>query len=264
MDYGLTEYQARVYLTLLDLGTATASEVPALSRVPRTRIYQTMRQLHEKGLVEILPESPLRYKPVAFAAFLRATADELRERAGQVESSLDALSREFAVLGRVAPERRGSFEAIHGRRNVRERLLRMYEGAQEEVFGIGTTRSPGRILKAFGPTLTAKAKAGIVLRYAFPFEAGNREDVKLLLRNGEVRHIDFGMPVYMHVVDGRQFLMSHPIPDDDSFTKGDDISIWTDDPAVARAMARIAERIWETGTPPPPELVAEARGVRKG
>src|SRR5512137_119909 len=47
--FGLTEYQARAYLALLDLGTATASQLPALSRVPRTRIYSTMRQLHAKG-----------------------------------------------------------------------------------------------------------------------------------------------------------------------------------------------------------------------
>ena len=51
MEHNLTEYQARVYLTLLDLGSATAGQIPALSRVPRTRIYATMQQLHERGLV---------------------------------------------------------------------------------------------------------------------------------------------------------------------------------------------------------------------
>src|SRR5207245_7041665 len=34
-DHGLTEYQARVYLTLLDLGSATASQISPLSKVPR-------------------------------------------------------------------------------------------------------------------------------------------------------------------------------------------------------------------------------------
>src|SRR3977135_520821 len=66
MEHGLTEYQARAYLTLLDLGAATASQVSPLSKVPRTRIYATMQQLHQKGLVQILPETPLRYEPVAF------------------------------------------------------------------------------------------------------------------------------------------------------------------------------------------------------
>jgi len=262
MEFGLTEYQARVYLTLLDLGPATASEIAPLSRVPRTRIYATVQQLHGKGLVEILPETPQRYKPVAFAAYLRATAQDLRGRASQLEANLDALSREFAILAQQQPEPRGGFEAMYGRRNVRERLIEMYDSARWEVIGIGTTKSPGRIMRAFGPNLIQKAKEGVALKYAFCFTPENREDVKTLLKYAEVRHIDFLMPVYMHVIDGQEFLMSHPIPDDDSFYKGDDIAIWTDDGAIARAMAQMATRIWETGTPAGEDLVAEARAPR--
>ena len=58
------------------------------------------------------------------------------------------------------------------------------------------------------------------------------------------------MPVYMHVVDRREFLMSHPIPDDDSSYRGDDIAIWTNDEAIAGAMHAMAEKIWSTGTRP--------------
>jgi len=263
VEFGLTEYQARAYLALLDLGASTASEIPPLSRVPRTRIYSTMQQLHAKGLVEILPETPLRYKAVAFAAYLRAMAEDLRGRAGQIDGSLDALSREFAILAQREPEGRGGFEAIYGRRNVRERLTKMYDSARGEIFGIGTTRSPGRILRAFGSSIAQKAREGVSLKYAFMFTPENRDDVRGLLRHAEVRDIDFQMPVYLHVVDGREFLMSHPIPDDAAFTKGDDISIWTDDPAIARAMAQMVERIWHAGAPPPEDVVADARGGRR-
>ncbi|HKZ98366.1 MAG TPA: helix-turn-helix domain-containing protein [Thermoplasmata archaeon] len=263
MEHGLTEYQARVYLTLLDLGSATASQIPALSRVPRTRIYATMQQLHEKGLVEILPETPLRYKAVPFAAYLRSIAEELRTRASQLDSNLDALSREFAILAREEPEGRGRFEAIYGRRNVRERLIKMYDASGREIIGIGTSRSPGRIMKAFGPSLIAKSKEGLSMKYAFCFTPENREDVKVLLKHAEVRHIDFQMPVYLHVVDGKEFLMSHPIPDDDSYYRGEDIAIWTDDPAIARAMSQMADQIWKTGTPASEALGMEARGTRR-
>src|SRR6059036_807148 len=146
MDHGLTEYQARVYLTLLDLDTATASQVTPHARVPRTRIYATMQQLHEKGLVEIIPETPLRYKAVPFATYLHALADDMRSRAKQIDAGLDTLAREFAISAQEEPESRGRFEAIYGRKNVRERILKMYDGATREVIGIGTTKSPGRIL----------------------------------------------------------------------------------------------------------------------
>ena len=247
MDFGLTEYQARVYLTLLDLGSATASQVPALSRVPRTRIYATMQQLHEKGLVEIVPETPLKYKAVPFATFLLARSKDYRERAVAVEANLESLSREFAILARDEPEVRGRFEAVYGRRNVRERLIKMYTSAEQEVYGLGTEQSPGRIMKAFGQYIIDKSKAGVKLRYAYRVTDGNLRDVEVLRRYAAVRHVEFTMPVYMHVVDRREFLMSHPIPDDDAFYRGEDIAIWTNDPAISEAIGEMSRKIWETG-----------------
>jgi sugar-specific transcriptional regulator TrmB len=261
-DHGLTEYQARAYLTLLDLGAATASQVSPLSKVPRTRIYATMQQLHQKGLVQILPETPLRYEPVPFEAYLKALADELRLRAKAIDAGQESLAREFAIVAQREPESAGRFEAIHGRKNVRERLLRMYAAATREVIGIGTTKSPGRILGAFRPNLVERASQGVRLKYAFCFTPENRDDVRILLRHAQVRHIDFGMPVYMHVVDSREFLMSHPIPDDDSSYRGDDIAIWTNDPAIADAMSEMSERIWRMGRPAA-DLLDEARPPRR-
>jgi sugar-specific transcriptional regulator TrmB len=245
MDHGLTEYQARVYLTLLDLDTATASQVTPHARVPRTRIYATMQQLHEKGLVEIIPETPLRYTAVPFARFLEKTAEELRERAEALEKNVESLAKEFAVIGQVAPEEKGRFEAIYGRRNARERLIKMYENVEKAWIGIGTSRSPGRVMRGFGEHIIEKASKGVRFRYAFPVTPENQKDVDRLAKYAEIRSVDFYVPMYMHVADAREFIMSHPIPDDDSFYRGDDICIWTDDKALAQAVANIMLRTWE-------------------
>ncbi len=249
MDHGLTEYQARVYLTLLDLGTATASQVTPHARVPRTRIYATMSQLHEKGLVEIIPETPLRYKAVPFVRFLMKSVEELRDRAAGLEKNLEGIGKEFAVVGQIAPEERGRFEAIYGRRNVRERLIKMYEATQRTWVGIGTTRSPGRVMRGFGEYIIDGAGKGVRFRYAFPVTDQNLKDVARLSKYAEIRNVGFDVPMYMHVADAREFIMSHPIPDDDSFYRGDDICIWTDDAALAKAVANIMENTWQGAKP---------------
>ncbi len=250
MDLGLTEYQARTYLALLELGSAHASQVPSLSRVPRTRVYATMKQLHEKGLVEIIPETPLRYRPVPFQRFLQQEARQLREEARRLEERAPELAKEFGVRAEAAVEERGRFEAIYGRRNVRERLMKMYEETGEEILGVGTAQSPSRIVKSAIHTLEEKAGQGVRIRYAFPVNAANREHVEVLARQARIRAIEFHLPIYFYVFDMRQVLFNHPIPDDDSFYRGDDIAIWTDDTGIARAMHTIAEHIWEEGTPP--------------
>lgn len=245
--FGLTEYQARVYLALLDLGTATASQIPALSRVPRTRIYTTMQQLHAKGLVQILPEKPVRYKPVPFSSYLKSLAAEYRRKSVQLATNADTLSREFSVTPLEVPERRGRFEAIYGRRNVRDKLVEMYDHAETEIIAIGSMHSPARILRGLGQELEEKAGLGVTVKFAFYTNPDNETEVRALSRYSEIRHIDFFTPVCRHGVDGQQFLMSHPIPDDDSGFRGEDIAIWTDDPAIASAMEQMAERIWEMG-----------------
>ena len=262
-DFGLTEYQTRVYLALLDLGVATASQVPAISRVPRTRIYVTMQQLHERGLVEILPETPLRYKPVPFSEYVAHLVADQRKRAEGLEATLPQLATEFAIVGGQRVEEAGRFEAVYGRRNARERLLKMYMGAERHALGIGTTKTPGRIVKALGSVLVEKAKAGVVLRYAFPVTPENWKDVLAVQKFGVVRNIDFLMPVYMHVVDAAEFLMSHPIPDDDSSYRGEDIAIWTNDEAIAGAMSAVAEKIWSAGTEPDLSEAEERAAARK-
>jgi len=249
---GLTEYQARAYLALLDLGTAAGSQIPAHSRVPRTRIYETMQQLHEKGLVQILPEKPLRYRPVPLSNYLRAQAEDYRRKAQQLSSDATGLAREFSVSPLGAPEERGRFEAIYGRRNVRDRLVEMYDRAEERIVVIGSAHSPSRLLRGLGTQLEERAASGVRARLCFFLTEENEAAVRSLSRVSEIRHIDFFTPVERHGVDDRQFLMSHPIPDDDSALRGEDIAIWTDDPAIAAAMEQMAELIWEMGTRVPP------------
>ena len=259
--FGLTEYQARAYLALLDLGTATASQLPAPSSVPRTRIYSTMQQLHAKGLVQILPEKPVRYRAVAFSRYLKALASEYRQKALQLASNADSLAREFTVATVDVPMRAGRFEAIYGRRNVRDKLVEMYEAAETDIIAIGSMHSPARILRGLGQQLQEKASLGVSVKFAFFTNPDNESEVRSLSRTSEIRHIDFFTPACRHGVDGQQFLMSHPIPDDDSGFRGEDIAIWTDDPAIASAMAQMAERIWEMGRPAvsrPREVALEA------
>ncbi len=250
MDLGLTEYQARVYLSLLELGSSTASQVPPISRVPRTRVYATMKQLHEKGLVEIIPETPLRYRPVPIRRFLEKNAKELKEEAVRLEESISELSGEFAIKGEVAIEERGRFEAIYGRRNVRERLMKMYEESQSEIIGIGTSKSPSRIVKSAIYTLEERMKQGVVIRYAFPVTARNKEHIDIISKYARIKSIKVHLPIYFYVFDRREILFNHPIPDDESFYRGDDIAIWTNDEGIARAMRTIAEQIWNSGTEP--------------
>ena len=74
---GLTDYEARAYATLVGMGEATAREVHEMSAVPRTRIYDILRELEGKGFVEFVDGSPTYYRAVEPDRVMKRLKDEL-------------------------------------------------------------------------------------------------------------------------------------------------------------------------------------------
>ncbi len=248
--FGLTDYQARVYLALLTLGTAEASQVPAVSKVPRTRIYSTMNQLHEKGLVEVVPEKPMKYRPVPFRAFLDRCVGELRSRAEQLDTEAQEYETLFAPPKEQSTDRRGRFEVLYGRRNVRDRIGRMYEGARTSVIAVGTASSPDRIVKSRRFILEDLAERKVSVRYAFPFENTDRELVRRISAFSTVRLFDQGLPVSIIVVDDSEAILNHPMPNDEQGARGEDVGLWTNDEAMVKALGTIAANLYASGSDP--------------
>jgi sugar-specific transcriptional regulator TrmB len=58
---GLTKYEALVYIALLRVNGATATEIHEISGVPRASVYPVLDQLQEKELVDISQSTPKRF-----------------------------------------------------------------------------------------------------------------------------------------------------------------------------------------------------------
>ena len=58
---GLTKYEALVYIALLKVVSATASEIHEISTVPRASVYPVLDQLQEKKLISIARSTPKRF-----------------------------------------------------------------------------------------------------------------------------------------------------------------------------------------------------------
>ena len=58
-EFGLSQYEARAYLTMIGKGSLSASEIAYYSHLPRTKIYLTLKKLEKKGLSVISQQKPL-------------------------------------------------------------------------------------------------------------------------------------------------------------------------------------------------------------
>lgn len=89
-DIGLTQYDADAYVTVLELGSASATEISDASDVPQARIYDVLRNLESRGYVETYEKGSLHArardpdevieKLDAYADTVTQAGSELRDR----------------------------------------------------------------------------------------------------------------------------------------------------------------------------------------
>jgi sugar-specific transcriptional regulator TrmB len=249
-EYGLTEYEARTYMALQDLEVATARDIANLSRVPRTKIYSVLDDLHEKQLVEIIPERPKKYEVVAFEAYLERFEEKYEKKLERIKEDKEELTKPPNQSANGIGEKAGSFNVLKGRKNVMNRTHEMIDRAEDEIVELGTEFSSVR-MGYYLPALEERAdEDDIDLRLACPVTDENEENVRDYDEVGEARHIDDKTPgSVMFVVDDKEVLICHYVPDDEHLFQGEDVAIWSDDKAIVRDMKNTILSRWEDGDP---------------
>lgn len=88
-ELGLKEYEARSFVALTRVPSATAKECSELSDVPRTRIYDAIQSLETHGLVEVHHSSPKVFRAVS----INEAVETLRTRFARLTDDLEAALR---------------------------------------------------------------------------------------------------------------------------------------------------------------------------
>lgn len=90
-EAGLSPYQADAYVALLELGSATATDLAEKSGVPDPRIYDVLRDLEQEGYVETYEQESLRARVHDFEA-LRGS---LEDRASRFADAVEDIERRW-------------------------------------------------------------------------------------------------------------------------------------------------------------------------
>ncbi|MFU8866367.1 TrmB family transcriptional regulator [Natronococcus sp.] len=86
-EAGLSPYQSDAFVTLLERGSASATDVAQASSVPDPRIYDVLRGLEDRGYVETYEQGSLQARACDPAGVL----EDLRSRATRLESAADEI-----------------------------------------------------------------------------------------------------------------------------------------------------------------------------
>ncbi len=92
MEVGLSEYEARAYVTLLGKNPVTAYELARISGISTSKIYGVLSRLSERGMVSVLEEQgKKRYAPMDAEEFIEG----YRSR---IDSTLKVLREELSSV----------------------------------------------------------------------------------------------------------------------------------------------------------------------
>lgn len=132
---GLKEYEAKSFVALAPRQRGTAKDISEASEVPRTRVYDAVRVLESKGLVETQHTNPQVFRAVSIDEAVNTLQTEYVERAESLRDALSGLEPTDAV---DTTEATHEVWALSGDRGIASRAQQLVEGATEEViFVIG-------------------------------------------------------------------------------------------------------------------------------
>lgn len=139
--FDLNIYETKVWLALLNKGSASAGEIATDSGVPRSRTYDVLESLEKKGFAIVKLGKPVKYLGVKPKVILEKLKNNVRTSADERVKALSVLrdTNEFKQLEElynvgINPVRREDLSAaIKGRSTIATHLREIIDSAEKEV-----------------------------------------------------------------------------------------------------------------------------------
>jgi sugar-specific transcriptional regulator TrmB len=263
---GLTEYEGKTYLALLELGQAKAGEIALRTGIPRNRVYDTLDQLSNLGLAEIILDETRLYSPLPFEGFLERRIKDLQSGVEALRDEKDRIARLLKpVTQSEAAASPGAIRIIKGSQS-NDALLRELLGKAERRFDAALT--PGSVVRVLGDPDTLKdievaLARGVEVRLVAavaPLNAGVIEAAAAVLgpvvraARQEVLHIA------RVVVDGAELYLRQPVGDE--IRSRAEVGFVSDSPILVADAEDYIGQLWEAASTVAERLSEISTGVR--
>jgi len=99
--FDLGEYEIDAYLAVMEHGTLTASEIAERTDIPQPRVYDTVRSLSDRGLVELRESRPMKIIAVDPADAFSEVRTSLTDMIDELEARYTAPARDTEAVSLV-------------------------------------------------------------------------------------------------------------------------------------------------------------------
>lgn len=195
MNLGLTNGEARVYLSMIQIGPSKVGKIVELSRVSYSKIYGVLDRLILKGLASYNIQNNIKYfqslEPIRLNDYIEKKQNELTEQKRQVTGIINNLTNTLYA------SKRSTSEIFIGERSLRSAYTILLSNSKK-----------GDILRYFYPYADAHEKATpfyyrfykyqkskrIVERGIVTLDFKNSKHFREIPKDVKLRHVDFPLP----------------------------------------------------------------------
>jgi len=226
---GLNLYERKIFVALLARGVATAGELSQIANVPRSRSYDILESLADKGFVVVQPSKPIRYVALAPKDALERTKDNLKKKHDEMIERINFMKNSPVVAELEAIYKEGlnlvqPFEmtgTIKGRHAINQHLNSLFKKASKEIKIITTEGGLNELYSNHYNSLKRITKRGVKLKIVAPLS--ETTPVKAFSEIAEMKNAKKPMN-RVYTIDDKHMLFA--LTDDKKVHQTQDVAFW--------------------------------------
>ncbi len=250
--FGLTDYEARIFLTLIVKGSLEASRVSKHANIPRPHTYSVLKSLQMRGLVTVIPEAVNRYRAVPLDEGIDLLMEEKEKSFNALKLTKDELLSEIKPKEAIPSGNHSSVILYYGRQNVYKLVDEMFSRCDGSCDIMTTGHGIVRFYKYFSDKASEFRNKDITVRFIAPVTPEVRDIALRMSKLVELRHIEQMPYIRFVLVDEKEVLFAEYAEDDFKDT-GKETGIWINQEELARMMKSMFENTWVNTKPYPPD-----------
>jgi HTH-type transcriptional regulator, sugar sensing transcriptional regulator len=180
---GLTSYEIKVYLSLLETGSMTASDLSKKSGVPYSKIYEVLNSLEDKGWLESNSSRPQKFFPKSPITALEAM--RMRIENGIRDSKNMIMSELMPIYEKSGVRERPEIWVVMGVYNIAAKIGEIIQTCQHELL-IALPHVAEDLARPIQPTLRMLKEKGVRIDVLASEEA-SPDTVRAISRIADVR-----------------------------------------------------------------------------
>src|SRR5947199_5915424 len=130
--FGLTEYEVKAYIALVEAGPVPASQLSTTAGIPYSKIYEILGNLERKGWVETEQGRPSKYYPKAPSTALESSRARLETTLKS--SQADAMEELQPLYEKKGAREKPDIWIVRGTNNIMHKIRESLGRTKRELF----------------------------------------------------------------------------------------------------------------------------------